>query len=494
MSIARYGRQVAPTFIYDENRSLQFLQNIAQQVDQPAIEAGVFLNGTEVVVRNGQAGSVMDLQTTMTALATQMKSMQNGTVQLAMQTVQPVVLDASTAADQARQMLSQPLNLTIPAGWADQGSTRLIAPEELAGMLAFNQTQDGDGGKVTVRIDETALQTFLTEMAPKLHLEPVNSHFRFNDDTRQLDLVQPAVIGRSLNMVTTLGAIQSALAANQHTVELAFDTNKPAVTDDMTGAQLGITELIHAETSYFRGSDPERMQNIQIASSKFDGLLVAPNESFSMAEALGDVSLDNGYAEALIILGDQTIKGVGGGVCQVSTTLFRTAFWSGFPIVERHAHAYRVKYYEQTASGHDSNLAGLDATVFVPLVDLKFVNDTPYWLLMETYVYPGSQKLVWKFYSTSDGRTVQMDSTGPINLVDPPEDVYHENPSLGKDEYKQTDWAVQGADVIVKRTVFRNDMVYFSDVFETHYEAWPNIYDYGPGSQVPMPDTSIPTD
>jgi len=153
-----------------------------------------------------------------------------------------------------------------------------------------------------------------------------------------------------------------------------------------------------------------------------------------------------------------------------------------------------VKYYEQTASGHDSNLAGLDATVFVPLVDLKFVNDTPYWLLMETYVYPGSQKLVWKFYSTSDGRTVQMDSTGPINLVDPPEDVYHENPSLGKDEYKQTDWAVQGADVIVKRTVFRNDMVYFSDVFETHYEAWPNIYDYGPGSQVPMPDTSIPTD
>jgi vancomycin resistance protein YoaR len=102
-----------------------------------------------------------------------------------------------------------------------------------------------------------------------------------------------------------------------------------------------------------------------------------------MAEILGDVSLDNGYAEALIILGDRTIEGVGGGVCQVSTTLFRTAFLGGFPIVERHPHAYRVGYYEQNSSGHiNPNFAGLDATVFVPIVDLKFINDTPNWLLM----------------------------------------------------------------------------------------------------------------
>ena len=106
-----------------------------------------------------------------------------------------------------------------------------------------------------------------------------------------------------------------------------------------------------------------------------------------MASAIGDITLDNGFAEALIIIGGQTIKGVGGGVCQVSTTLFRTAFFAGFPIVERYAHAYRVGYYEQRSNGsHDPSLAGLDATVYVPLVDFKFQNDTPYWLLMETYV------------------------------------------------------------------------------------------------------------
>ena len=132
-------------------------------------------------------------------------------------------------------------------------------------------------------------------------------------------------------------------------------------------------------------------------------------DTFSMAGVLGDVSLDNGYAEALIIYGDRTIKG-SGGVCQVSTTLFRTVFFGGYPIVERHPHAYRVGYYEQMANSQvDPNLAGLDATVFVPVVDFRFTNDTPNWLLMETYAEGFS--LTWKFYSTSEG--AQWNGTPP---------------------------------------------------------------------------------
>lgn len=85
-----------------------------------------------------------------------------------------------------------------------------------------------------------------------------------------------------------------------------------------------------------------------------------------MGNTLGDVSLENGFAEALIIYGGRTIKGVGGGVCQVSTTLFRAVF-AGFPVVERYSHAYRVSYYEKTVSNDiDANLAGLDATVYFP--------------------------------------------------------------------------------------------------------------------------------
>ena len=204
-----------------------------------------------------------------------------------------------------------------------------------------------------------------------------------------------------------------------------------------------------------------------------------------MADTMGDVSLDNGYSEALIIFGGRTIKGVGGGVCQVSTTLFRTVFLGGYPIVERHPHAYRVGYYEQTRTGWDDNLAGLDATVYVPLVDFKFINDTPSWLLMETYFNPSARRLTWKFYSTSDGREVEWDTSGPMNVVEPPNPVYEENPELDAGEMKQVDWAAEGADVTVIRTVWRNGEVLSKDIIKTHYRPWRDVYQYGPGTDLP---------
>jgi vancomycin resistance protein YoaR len=211
---------------------------------------------------------------------------------------------------------------------------------------------------------------------------------------------------------------------------------------------------------------------------------VAPGETFSMASVLGDVSLDSGYAEALIIYGGRTIKGVGGGVCQVSTTLFRTVFFGGYPVVERYPHAYRVGYYEQTpGGGYDADLAGLDATVFVPVVDFKFTNDRSTWLLMETYVDASARTLTWKFYSTSDGRSVEWETSGPQNVVAPPEPLYEENPDLEKGEINQVDWEAEGADVSVTRTVSINGEVFFQDSFSTHYMPWRSVYEYGPGTK-----------
>jgi len=199
---------------------------------------------------------------------------------------------------------------------------------------------------------------------------------------------------------------------------------------------------------------------------------------------MGDVSLENGFAEALIIYGGRTIKGVGGGVCQVSTTLFRTAFFAGFPIVERYSHAYRVSYYEKTASGGvDPSLAGLDATVYFPLVDFKFKNDSPYWILMETYV--GNSSLMWKFYSTSDGRSVTWETTGPVNVVSAPPPLYEEDSELRKNQMEQKDWAANGADVTVTRTVWQNGAVLFQDQVVTHYEPWQAVCKYGPDSKNP---------
>jgi vancomycin resistance protein YoaR len=228
------------------------------------------------------------------------------------------------------------------------------------------------------------------------------------------------------------------------------------------------------------------MTNIQTAAERFYGLLVPPGATFSMAQALGDVSLDNGYAEALIIFNGHTITGVGGGVCQVSTTLFRTAFFGGYPIEERHAHAFRVYYYEQTDTLNMSNrLAGLDATVYVPLVDLKFTNDRSSWLLMETYFNAEDHSLTWKFYSGDDGRSVDWTTTGPRNVVPAPDPLFVENAALPEGTCRQADYSADGADITVQREVSRGGATLFSDTFQTHYEPWQAVYQYGPGTPDP---------
>jgi len=190
----------------------------------------------------------------------------------------------------------------------------------------------------------------------------------------------------------------------------------------------------------------------------------------------------------LIILGDQTIAGVGGGVCQVSTTLFRAAFFAGYPINERHAHAYRVSYYEMKRDGSvDPNLAGLDATVYVPIVDFKFTNDTDHWLLMETYV-GNYYSLTWKFYSTSDNRSVQWETTGPTNIIKAPEPLYRLNPELDEGEIKKVDFEADGAYIRVNRDVYRDGVIYFEDSFVTQFQPWRAIYEYGPGTKdIPTP-------
>ncbi|HAE85638.1 MAG TPA: hypothetical protein DCG78_03920 [Anaerolineaceae bacterium] len=481
---AQQGINLAPVAQYDQRQAYAVLQSIASQVNLPVLEASISLNGTDVVITPGQVGRQVDLDATLMALDDLFFKQREGAVPLVVLEQQPQIMDATAAGEFAQQILSEALVLSLPEGSQSVGPWR-IEPEDLAKLIVIERQDNGASAAYQVSVNQQAMSNYLSSLAPVVHSEPVNARFIFNDDTRQLDLLQPMVVGKDLNIPASLEAINTALQAGDHAVILVLDTVYPQVKNDATAESLGITELVSAETSYFYGSDPGRVQNITLASQAYHGVLVAPGETFSMASYLTDISLENGYAEAPIIYGNETIQGVGGGVCQVSTTLFRTAFYGGFPIVERHAHAYRVGYYEQTANGsRNPNLAGLDATVYFPLVDLKFVNDTPYWLLMETYV--SGYSLTWKFYSTSDGRTVEWNTTGITNKIEPPEPLYRENPDLPTGTIEQVDWPVEGATVIVNRTVYKNGTVYFKDTFRTDYMPWQAIYEYGPGTEIPQ--------
>ena len=478
------GVELAPVVYYDERIAQIYLKDLSNAIDAPMVEASLSLDQADVNVQNGQIGRQVQIDDSLQVLEVALSTLQNTTVPLVVKEERPLILDASAQGELARTILSEPLVLTA----SDGAESWSIPPEDLAGMLVINQVEDGDAGSTfEIGINPGLFDVYLSSLAPNLHLAPENTRFMFNDDTLQLEVVEPAVIGRDLNVDASIEAINAGLIAGEHTVALQFDTLEPAVTDDMTGEELGITELVRQETSYFYGSDAARIQNIETAAAQFYGLLIAPGETFSMADALGNISLENGYAEALIIYGDQTIQGVGGGVCQVSTTLFRAAFFAGFPIAERHAHAYRVGYYEYDENGYKNpNYIGLDATVYVPIVDMKFTNDTPYWLLMETYLYKGSQSLVWKFYSTKDGRTMDWDTTGLVNVVPQPDPLFRENDELGKNEMKKVDYGVDGGDVTIARTVFKDGEVYFTDTFFTRFQAWQEVWEYGPGTENPQ--------
>ncbi|RMD48024.1 MAG: vanomycin resistance protein VanB, partial [Candidatus Thermofonsia bacterium] len=215
------------------------------------------------------------------------------------------------------------------------------------------------------------------------------------------------------------------------------------------------------------------------AAANFYGIVVAPGEEFSFNKYLGSISEADGYEEGLIIVGGQTIKGVGGGVCQVSTTIYQTAFFAGYPIVARQEHGYWLDYY------NDGEGPGMDATVFSPIVDFRFVNNTPYHLLIENYYNQELEALTFKFYSTSMGWTVEKGETQILNETEvpgPEEDRWEFDPDLPPGTVEQIDFATQGADVIVQRIVRdANGNELINEFFTSHYIPYPNTFHYGPG-------------
>jgi vancomycin resistance protein YoaR len=254
------------------------------------------------------------------------------------------------------------------------------------------------------------------------------------------------------------------------TIVLPVTATQPKVAMEQMD-QLGIRELVGEGISDFKGSVQGRMRNIEVASARFAGIVVPPGETFSFNAHLGDVVEANGYEDAWVIFGDRTVLGPGGGVCQVSTTLFRAAFWGGYPITERTAHTYRVGWYEQGGQP-----VGLDATVFAPSVDLKFVNDSPAYLLIQPMVDAKVGTLAFRLYGTRVDRTVMMEGPKIENIVPHGPPVYREDPTLSRGTRKQVDIAHDGADVTIVRIIKRGDQELRRDTFFSHYVPWQAVF------------------
>jgi hypothetical protein len=215
---------------------------------------------------------------------------------------------------------------------------------------------------------------------------------------------------------------------------------------------------------------------VKIAALKLNHQFVAPGETFSFLKALGPITKEEGYLEGLTIQGDATVPGIGGGVCQVSTTLFRAAFYAGLPIVERHQHVYRVSYYEQ-----DGSPVGFDAAVYDPGVDFRFRNDTGSPLLLDASIDPVTSTLVFRLFGETTGREVKLAPTRANEKPAPPPATDVADPKLDFGLRKQVEWKATGIDATIKRSVTVNGKPGIADTFASRYVPWQEKWSIGTG-------------
>lgn len=318
------------------------------------------------------------------------------------------------------------------------------------------------------------LKTLLNDIQKNIYIDPIDALFTI--ENKRVVAFRQSSDGKTIDFdtlsSTVSGKINEVVNAKSSKIigiQIPVKILKPKITTEKANS-LGIVEEIGRGDSRFAHSIPNRIHNVSLAASRINGVLIGPSETFSFAQALGDISKYTGYKEAYVIKEGKTILGDGGGVCQVSTTLFRAILNAGLPIEERHAHAYRVGYYEQDSP------PGLDATVFVPNIDLKFKNDTDNHILIQSFVDPTELTLQFSLYGKRDNRQVTITKPVVSNQSPPPPPRYQDDPSLPKGEMRQVDFEAPGARVSFSRTVTKNGNVIIQDTYVSNYAPWQSVF------------------
>lgn len=313
----------------------------------------------------------------------------------------------------------------------------------------------------------------------QINRKPENSVFVFKEG-RVVEF-KPSKEGATVDKQELKSLISENIKLLEENNDKSYEVQIPVnrTLPDITTSEvnnLGIKEIIGRGDSKFAGSIASRIHNIGLASSKFNSLLIEPGREVSFNEILGDVSSYTGYKQAYVIRDGKTVLGDGGGVCQVSTTLFRAVLNAGLPITERRSHSYRVSYYEQGSP------PGLDATVYAPTTDFKFINDTPEHILIQTLFDPKKYELVFEIYGTNDGRRVAITKPVVNSVIPPPEDLYIEDPTLPTGTIKQIDYKAWGAKVSFNYKVEKNGQIIIDKAFVSNYRPWQAKFLKGVGS------------
>ncbi|MEK7545370.1 MAG: VanW family protein [Patescibacteria group bacterium] len=300
-------------------------------------------------------------------------------------------------------------------------------------------------GKIKVDLDDDALTIFLKNEFSKDADYPANPISIFRDENSKIIFDGTGKNGQAVQYEEAEKLVESAFNTDAMIVEVPVQEIPAEVNVSQDLQDIGIKELITVGYTTYYGSPVNRMFNIQNGIGKFNGRIISPGEEFSFNSVLGRVDGSTGYRKELVIKPEGTIPEYGGGICQVSTTMYRAALSAGLPIINRKPHSYLVSYYAQVG-GH-----GLDATIYPGSSDLKFINDTPGSILVQSYA--DGQQAYFKFYGTKDGRKVEIEGPQISNHTSAGSVEYIKTTSLPPGTQKQVEKAHNGFTTRWHRTI-----------------------------------------
>lgn len=466
------GRSIEPVILYDTGPTNQVLQGLAEKIYRPPHDAELLLHPDgKIEVIKPEYGRRLHIDATQPLIEAALLQKSTQPVIPVVQQIKPGITEVESVRQQAENLLGRPLlfryqSTAGPIEWR-------LEPRILVGLIDMvSQVNPQGKTEFELQLEQDKFMPYFEQMAQVINQEPVDARLAINPETNELIVLQPSQEGRTLDVAESFQRLLALKQKSTHLVDLAVTVTPPAIpSTDLPS--LGIKELVSESTSYFKGSSESRMSNIAQAASKFNGVVIPPGSVFSFNKYLGPVTKEAGFNESLIIQGNRTSVGLGGGVCQVSTTVFRAALFGGYDIVERWAHGYRVSWYET------NSVVGLDATVYSPDLDFKFRNDTDHYLLIQTDSDLEEGTVTFRFYGTPTNREVIISEPVKTNLVKHGPPLYENDPSLPKGATKQVDWAVDGLDVSIKRTVKEGDTIIHQDEIFSHYEPWRAVFKVG---------------
>lgn len=425
-AVVRSGEHMAMPMTLDYRKLDGWFDQIDRDLGVPPHNASYEIQGTNVIIVPEVDGTVVDRQVAQDIIISQLQNLGPVTADLPVSTKIASVRKENLAPGLAvlQNAMSHPIQVTSGAGvWT-------LPATDLSQFLTQDVTTGAGGAPtLTLGLDPQRLATWLEDkLGAAIETEPVDAIVGWNGD--HLVSVEPSVDGSTLNADKLAEAVEGQFFGDGGKIEAPLNHTKPTIDSNNLGA-LGITTLLGTGQSNYSGSTDGRAHNVEVGASLLNGTLVPPWGEFSFNGAIGLIDEEKGFVEAQVIDGEKIGKDIGGGICQVSTTVFRAAYLAGLPIDEWWPHRFRIGFYE-----YDGWEPGLDASILQPTddpstwADFKFENPSDSWMLVEAW--SDGTNVVVNLYGADLG--YQVESTGPtwgdkFQMLPPQEVVDDELPA-----------------------------------------------------------------